>query len=693
MKKSLFILCGLLAAASASAQWALTGNSGTTTSNFLGTTDNVPLIFKAANIMAGYTGFPGNNNVSFGFCSLPSASSGGANSAFGFVALYANTTGFGNTASGIAALYNNTIGANNTATGYAALTSNINGNSNIGIGYEAGRYAGSSGVSNTTPNNSIFLGSSTRAQANGQTNQIVIGYNATGAGSNTVTIGNDEIEKTILKGDVEIKGSKLILDENLTIFGDNNDNVAVGQNALFSNTTGSDNTAIGSYALHNNTTGAYNVGIGGNAGGFASSSHGVTANSTATFSIFLGYNNRAQANGQTNQIVIGYNATGAGSNTVTIGNDEIEKTILKGDVEIKGGKLILNENLTIGGDNSNVAVGQNALFSNTTGNDNTAIGSYALYSNTTGTSNIAIGCNAGILVGTFYNKPNFTANNSIFLGSNTKAQADGQTNQIVIGNGAIGAGSNTVTIGNDEIEKTILKGKVEMDNASYSNVDVNGAVKAQIGIFDIVGIGTTNPPLAKLHVNSGANNNYAAILATSNENNNLVVSSHDTQPVKSTVFKISHEFNNNRNNGYIAFHRGESTNGGYLEFGTNGLTRLTILDNGKIGIGTTSPSQMLTVKGGIHAEVLLLNSKVPFPDYVFSPDYEKMSLPELDQYIKTNSRLPDMPSAEEVEKNGINIAEMQIKLLQKVEELTLHIIEQQKTITLQGEKIKELENK
>ena len=71
-----------------------------------------------------------------------------------------------------------------------------------------------------------------------------------------------------------------------------------------------------------------------------------------------------------------------------------------------------------------------------------------------------------------------------------------------------------------------------------------------------VGIGTNNP-LAKLHINSGANNPYAAILATSAEGNNLVVSSHNTQPVNVKVFSITHEYSNsNRNNGSINFYRG-----------------------------------------------------------------------------------------------------------------------------------------
>ncbi|MEA4936767.1 MAG: hypothetical protein VB102_09005 [Paludibacter sp.] len=209
-----------------------------------------------------------------------------------------------------------------------------------------------------------------------------------------------------------------------------------------------------------------------------------------------------------------------------------------------------------------------------------------------------------------------------------------------------------------------------------------------------IGIGTTNP-LANLHINSGANNNYATILATSNEGNNLVVSSHDTQPHSCTVFKISHEYSNNpshRNNGYIAFHRGSSENGGFLELGTSGLQRLLIDPAGRVGIGTTSPDQMLTVNGKIHAKEVIVDLNV-LADYVFEPDYNLMPLHKVEQFVQANKHLPGIPSASEVKNDGLSMGEMQNKLLQKIEELTLYVIDQGKTIHQQNARIKELEEK
>jgi hypothetical protein len=111
-----------------------------------------------------------------------------------------------------------------------------------------------------------------------------------------------------------------------------------------------------------------------------------------------------------------------------------------------------------------------------------------------------------------------------------------------------------------------------------------------------------------------------------------------------------------------------------LQLRTSNTARLTIDVNGKIGIGTTSPDQQLTVKGKVHAEEVIIDLSVPAPDYVFEKAYDLESLDEVKSYIEQNKHLPDVPSAKEFEKNGITLGEMDMLLLKKVEELTLHLI-------------------
>jgi len=115
--------------------------------------------------------------------------------------------------------------------------------------------------------------------------------------------------------------------------------------------------------------------------------------------------------------------------------------------------------------------------------------------------------------------------------------------------------------------------------------------------------------------------------------------------------------------------------------------RLTISNTGKVGVGTTNPQEKLSVNGTILAkEVKIRTSASYWPDFVFNDDYKIKNLDKLEKFIKQNKHLPNIPTAKEVEKDGIAVGEMNKLLLQKIEELTLYIIEQNK-------RIKALENK
>ncbi|MCP4180215.1 MAG: hypothetical protein GY756_20820, partial [bacterium] len=119
----------------------------------------------------------------------------------------------------------------------------------------------------------------------------------------------------------------------------------------------------------------------------------------------------------------------------------------------------------------------------------------------------------------------------------------------------------------------------------------------------------------------------------------------------------------------------------------------TYFNAGNVGIGTTTPDQKLSVNGKIHSKEVIIDLDFPAPDYVFKKDYDLKSLAEVEAYINKNSHLPEIPSAKEFEENGVMVAEMNMNLLKKVEELTLYTIEQEKKINKlekENEKLKSL---
>jgi Phage T4 tail fibre len=103
---------------------------------------------------------------------------------------------------------------------------------------------------------------------------------------------------------------------------------------------------------------------------------------------------------------------------------------------------------------------------------------------------------------------------------------------------------------------------------------------------------------------------------------------------------------------------------------------------GNVGIGTITPTEKLTVNGKIKAREIRIDAQ-DMPDYVFEDNYHKLSLSEIEQYVKVNKHLPDVPSANAFERDGMAVGEMNKLLLKKIEELTLHLIEKDKTLSIQ----------
>lgn len=107
--------------------------------------------------------------------------------------------------------------------------------------------------------------------------------------------------------------------------------------------------------------------------------------------------------------------------------------------------------------------------------------------------------------------------------------------------------------------------------------------------------------------------------------------------------------------------------------------KVTFLQNGNVGIGTANPSAKLTVAGNIRAREVRVTANAG-ADFVFEDDYALRPLGELEQFVQENKHLPEIAPAAQMVEEGVKTGEFQIQLLQKVEELTLYIIAQEKRI-------------
>lgn len=201
-----------------------------------------------------------------------------------------------------------------------------------------------------------------------------------------------------------------------------------------------------------------------------------------------------------------------------------------------------------------------------------------------------------------------------------------------------------------------------------------------------IGIGTTIPD-NKLHVfvgESGGTSFNNSTLTLENNNSNFLQFLSPNTNVQGIMFGDSEQ----EYAGYVRYSHSDNS----MRLWTNNSEKLTILSNGNVGIGTTSTgTHKLAVDGTVGAREVVVETGA-WSDFVFNKDYKLKDLEEVESFIEENKHLPDIPSEKEVLENGFSLGEMDAKLLQKIEELTLYMIEQNKKTEKLIKKVDQLES-
>jgi len=445
-----------------------------------------------------------------------------------------------------------------------------------------------------------------------------------------------------------------------------NTNSIFGLYAGISLTSGINNTILGLQAGRYNTAGSNNVLIGVGAGQNSVLGNNVFigsfagANETGSQKLYI----EGGGTGTSNPLIYGefdnnylriggrLAATGgftdADNDTKIQLEESADEDIIRFDI---GGTEELRLEKTPGGSlrivpaNSNSIFGLNAGLSLTTGANNTILGRFAGQDLLTGNSNVFLGEQAG---------------------SNNTAGS----NNVIIG---VGAGQNSV-LGNNVFIGSFAGANETGSQKLYIEGDGSGTSNPLIyGEFDTnkVGINTNQTPgtFQVTNPDSEKTSMYLLPRTTSTEDSSSVYFAED----HNADYGMEILYDGVGNELEIYGHNSGTLNGPHL---------LIKRDNGQVAIGDDfAAGYRLSVDGKVACEEVLIDMNADWPDYVFQPEYNLRTIEEVEKHIVEKGHLPNVPSAEEVENKGIEVGEMNRILMEKVEELTLYIIEQNKQIS------------
>jgi hypothetical protein len=264
------------------------------------------------------------------------------------------------------------------------------------------------------------------------------------------------------------------------------------------------------------------------------------------------------------------------------------------------------------------------------------------------------------------------------------------TTDTSLGNKAL-VHTNELKIGNSSSATERAKNMLKIGDGSYIQIgewEADDLLSFKATKYNFtngnVGIGTTNPT-SRLQVEGTAHISsiMTGLIALDPYNHNFTYDG-KTFNHYGLKWQMDDSWQTNSATLWLSSYAG-------IKLFTGGEPRFAIRSNGNVGIGTTNPQNKLDVNGVIRAKEIKVETG--WADFVFHEGYKLPSLNEVKQHINKNKHLPGIPTEKEVKENGVNVGEMQSKLLQKIEELTLYVIQQNEKIQVLENKLNELGNK
>lgn len=210
-------------------------------------------------------------------------------------------------------------------------------------------------------------------------------------------------------------------------------------------------------------------------------------------------------------------------------------------------------------------------------------------------------------------------------------------------------------------------------------------INSDLHVTGKLGVGTTSPA-TQLHVNGA--------LKLTSSYGNLTLGNMDANYVHFNTDRPAFYFNKP-----IFLQSIVRTTGSAIMFYTHTNTICATMLHNRLGIGTMNPMYTLDVNGNVHAQTITIDSllraeeiivETTGADFVFADDYQLRPLSEVKTFIQENKHLPEIQSAQEMQESGVSVSELQTKLLQKIEELTLYLIEQEQTILELRQEVEQL---